>query len=103
MADLIQAIFVTPGLAFARLGGSSTPQFAYDWIEPRAPRADGETSIAPAWTIAVQPEVRLLPSCRTVVTFRDGDPIRPVAPFYEIWARVGETGSAPATWRAWCR
>ena len=33
------------------------------------------------------------------MTFRDGDLIRPVAPFYEIWARVGDAGSAPATWR----
>ena len=100
MADSIQAIFVTPGLAFARLGGSSTPQFAYDWIDTRAPRADGETSIAPAWTIAVQPDGSAAPFMPDQVTFRDGDLIRPVAPFYEIWARVGETGSAPATWRA---
>ena len=100
MADSIQAIFVTPGLAFARLGGSSTPQSAYDWIDTRAPRADGETSIAPAWTIAVQPDGSAAPFMPDQVTFRDGDLIRPVAPFYEIWARVGETGSAPATWRA---
>src|SRR5882757_8375330 len=95
MADLIQAIFVTPGLAFARLGGSSTPQFAYDWIDTIAPRADGETSIAPAWTIAIQPDGSASPFMPDSVTFRDGDLIRPVAPFYEIWARVGDAGSAP--------
>jgi hypothetical protein len=99
MADLIQAIFVTPGLAFARLGGSSTPQFAYDWIDTRAPRADGETSIAPTWTIAIQPDGSPAPFMPESVTFRDGDLIRPVAPFYEIWARIGDAGSAPATWR----
>lgn len=95
MADVIQAIFVTPGLAFARLGGSSTPQFAYDWIDTRAPRADGETSIAPTWTIAIQPDGSASPFMPDSVTFRDGDLIRPVAPFYEIWARVGDAGSAP--------
>jgi hypothetical protein len=99
MADSIQALFVTPGLAFARLGGSSTPQAAYDWIDTRAPRADGETSIAPAWTIAVQPDGSPQPFMPDSVAFRDGDLIRPVAPFYEIWARVGDAGSAPATWR----
>ena len=99
MADSIQAIFVTPGLAFARLGGSSTPQAAYDWIDTRAPRADGETSIAPAWTIAVLPDGSPQPFMPDSVAFRDGDMIRPVAPFYEIWARVGEAGTAPATWR----
>ncbi|MEA2976034.1 MAG: hypothetical protein QOF19_1554 [Alphaproteobacteria bacterium] len=99
MADLIQAIFVTPGLAFARLGGSSTPLSAYDWIDTRAPRSDGETSIAPAWTLAVQPDGSPQPFMPDSIGFRDGDLIRPVAPFYEIWARVGEAGSAPATWR----
>ena len=100
MADLIQAIFVTPGLAFARLGGSSTPQFAFEWIDTRAPRADGETSIAPAWTIAVQPDGSAAPFMPDSVTFRDGDLIRPVAPFYEIWARIGEAGTAPTSWQS---
>jgi hypothetical protein len=99
MADLIQAIFVTPGLAFARLGGSSTPLSAYAWIDTRAPRSDGETSIAPAWTLAIQPDGSPQPFMPDSIGFRDGDLIRPVAPFYEIWARVGEAGSAPATWR----
>ena len=61
MADIIQAIFVTPNLAFARLGGSSTPQCAYDWVDTRAPRVDGETTIAPTWTLAVQPDGSLQP------------------------------------------
>src|SRR5271166_828668 len=99
MTDLIQAIFVTPGLAFARLGGSSTPQCAYDWIDTRAPRADGETTIAPNWTLTVQPDGSALPFMPDSVAFRDGDLIRPVAPFYEVWARVGDAGSDPAIWR----
>jgi hypothetical protein len=99
MADVIQAIFVTPGLAFSRLGGSSTPQCAYDWVDTQAPRADGETTIAPTWTLAVQPDGSLQPFMPDSVAFRDGDLIRPVAPFYEVWARVGDAGSALVTWR----
>jgi len=99
MADVIQAIFVTPGLAFARLGGSSTPQCAYDWVDTRAPRVDGETTIAPAWTLAVQPDGSLQPFMPDSIAFRDGDLIRPVAPFYEVWARIGEPASAPAALR----
>ena len=99
MTDLIQAIFVTPGLAFARLGGSSTAQYAYDWVDTRAPRVDGETTIAPTWTLIVQPDGSLQPFMPDSVAFRDGDMIRPVAPFYEVWARVGDAGSAPTTWR----
>ena len=98
MTDVIQAIFVTPGLAFARLGGSSTPQCAYDWIDTRAPRADGETTIAPTWTLMVQPDGSLQPFMPDSIAFRDGDLIRPVAPFYEVWVRVGDA-SAPAAWR----
>jgi hypothetical protein len=99
MADAIQAIFVTPGLAFARLGGSSTPLSAYDWIDTRAPRADGETTIAPAWSLTVQPDGSPQPFLPDTVGFRDGDLIRPVAPFYEIWVRLGDAGTAPASWR----
>ena len=99
MTDVIQAIFVTPGLAFSRLGGSSTPQCAYDWVDTRAPRSDGETTVAPTWTLAVQPDGSLQPFMPDAVAFRDGDLIRPVAPFYEIWARVGDAGSAPVNWR----
>jgi hypothetical protein len=99
MADIIQAIFVTPGLAFARLGGSSTPQCAYDWVDTRAPRVDGETTIAPTWTLAVQPDGSLQPFVPDSISFRDGDLIRPVAPFYEVWARVGDPGSSPTAWR----
>ncbi len=99
MADVIQAIFVTPGLAFARLGGSSTPQCAYDWIDTLAPRADGETTIAPTWTLMVQPDGSLQPFMPDSIAFRDGDLIRPVAPFYEVWARVGDAGAAPASGR----
>lgn len=99
MPDIIQAIFVTPSLAFARLGGSSTPQGAFDWVDNRVPRSDGETTIAPAWTLAVQPDGSVQPFMPDTVTFRDGELIRPVAPFFEIWARVGAAGSAPAAWQ----
>ena len=33
MAISIQALFVTPAFAVARLGGSTTPLHAYDWIK----------------------------------------------------------------------
>lgn len=98
MAVSIQALFVTPAFAVARLGGSTTPMHAYDWVDTQNPRLDGETDIAPSWTLAVQPDGSVAPFLPQAVTFRDGNLIRPVAPFFEIWARLGEPGSDSQTW-----
>ena len=43
--------------------------------------------------------VRLPHSGPNSISFRDGSLIRPVCPFVEIWARLGEPGSNPSTWR----
>ena len=94
----IQALFVTPSFAVARLGGSTTPLHSYDWVDSQRPRSESETDIAPSWTLAVQPDGSVAPFLPTSITFRDGDLIRPVAPFFEVWARVGAPGSAPTTW-----
>jgi hypothetical protein len=40
-----------------------------------------------------------VPSVPTELVLRDGALIRPVCPFLEVWARVGETGGDPASWR----
>lgn len=42
---------------------------------------------------------RLARSSPNSVRFRDGSLIRPVCPFIEIWASLGERGSAESTWR----
>lgn len=98
MPVVIQSLFITPAIAVARLGGSTTPLHAYDWVDAQEPRFDGETQCAPSWTLAVQPDGSVAPFLPTAITFRDGGLIRPVAPFFEIWARLGETGSAPENW-----
>jgi hypothetical protein len=99
MAQTIHRIFVDPPIAIARLGGSSTPQDAYIWVQPDNPRSEGSTVIAPWWTLDVQSDGSVEPRMPAKVTLRDGDLIRPVAPFFEIWASVGEIGSAPSRWR----
>jgi hypothetical protein len=98
-ADTIQDIFIDPPLAIARLGGSSMPQDAYLWVTAPEPRAGDTTTIAPTWTLMVQQDATVVPVLPTQVTLRDGPLIRPVAPFFEIWARVGKAGSSSATWR----
>ena len=98
-AETIQDIFIDPPLAIARLGGSSMPQDAYVWVKAPEPRAGDTTTIAPTWTLVVQPDATVVPVLPAQVTLRDGPLIRPVAPFFEIWARLGKTGRSPSTWR----
>jgi len=95
----IQSIFIDPPIAIARLGGSTVPQDAYCWIESVNPRTDGETVIAPAWSLDVLPDGSVEPRLPSTIRLRDGDLIRPVAPFFEVWALVGEDGSPASTWR----
>ena len=99
MAEIIQKIFITPAIAIARLGGSTTPQDAYKWVASPNPRSDGETAIAPDWSLTVQADGTVEPFKPTSLQFRDGALIRPVCPFFELWALMGEPNSAPATWR----
>ena len=98
-ADTIQDIFIDPPLAIARLGGSSMPQDAYLWVTAPEPRAGDTTTISPTWTLMVQQDATIVPVLPTQVTLRDGPLVRPVAPFFEIWARLGKAGRSPSTWR----
>jgi hypothetical protein len=99
MVDVIQSIFIDPPIAIARVGGSTVPQNAYLWAESPDPRSDGETTIIPTWSLDVLPDGSVSPTLPTELQFRDGALIRPVCPFFELWALVGAPGSAPSTWR----
>jgi hypothetical protein len=47
----------------------------------------------------VLPDGSIEPHKPDLIRLRDGPPIRPVCPFIEIWARLGEPGSDPSIWR----
>jgi len=95
MAEVLQQLFFNPPIVIARLGGSTTPLAAYAWAEPQNPRTDGETVIVPQWSLRVLTDGTVAPFLPTEIELRDGDLIRPVAPFLELWARVGKPGCAP--------
>jgi hypothetical protein len=99
MAEIIQAIFCDPSIVIARLGGSTTPVAAYSWEESPDPRGEGDTVIVADWSLGVLPDGSLRPFKSDTLVLRDGNLIRPVCPFVEVWARLGEPGSDPATWR----
>ena len=99
MAEVIQELFINPPLVVARLGGGSVPQDAYRWAESPNPRSSGETVVVPDWSLTVEADGSVTPHMPSALRFRDGALIRPVAPFIEIWAWFGESGSAESTWR----
>jgi hypothetical protein len=99
MAEIIQQIYCDPPIVIARLGGSTAPVVAYSWEDSPNPRTEGDTVIVPDWSLDVLPDGSLSPFKPDAVKLRDGNLIRPVCPFVEIWARLGEPGSGEATWR----
>ncbi|MBB2834967.1 UNVERIFIED_ORG: hypothetical protein GGD51_005139 [Rhizobium esperanzae] len=94
----IQSIYITPGIAVARLGAATAPVCNYQWVDVEQPRYDGETTIAPTWSLEVGPDGSVTPVLPDAIEFRDGDKVRPVAPFFEVWARVGPVGSSAESW-----
>ena len=98
MADRICAIYCDPPIAFARLGGSTTPLAAYKWATPANPRTDGNTVIVPSWSLNILPDGTVDPFLPNTIRFRDGPMLRPVCPFVEIWARVGDPAANSSTW-----
>lgn len=99
MADRICDVFFVPPISFARLGGSTTPLAAYRWEAPKNPRTEGETVVVPSWSLNILPDGRADPFLPDSLRFRDGNLLRPVCPFHEVWARVGDPAANPATWR----
>jgi hypothetical protein len=99
MAEVIRSIFLNPPIAIARLGGSTIPQDAYAWVEAPDPRGDGETTIAPTWSLNVLPDGSVIPVLPTELIFRDGDLIRPVCPFFEVWAVIDDDANTASNGR----
>jgi hypothetical protein len=96
MAARLQAIFIDPPIAVARLGGSSTAMDSFRWVDSRDPHL--QTVISADWSLDVDSNGFVSPRMPDSLTFRDGGLIRPVAPFFELWGLNGEDGSDPATW-----
>lgn len=95
----VQSIFIDPPMAVARLGGSPAPQDAYEWAQSQNPRTEGETVIVPAWSLNVLPDGSVEAIMPADVKLRDGDQIRPVCPFFEVWAMLSELpNDPPSVW-----
>lgn len=90
------SIFFDPPMAIARVGGSKDPMPAYRWKLDENPARGVQTMIEPAPSL-IETSVNgnghhpytLTVDTPTEVRFKDRHgKIKPVAPFFEIWARV---------------
>jgi hypothetical protein len=80
-------------MAIARLGGSDTPLDSFTWVEDPTIRGAGQTVIAPATSLEVLSDGSVRPSRPAAIKFRDGDLLRPTAPFFELWVLLDGTDS----------
>lgn len=81
-------VFFQPPLAIARLGGSDMPMESFTWAEDPTIHGVHRTTLRPAVTLEVAGDGSLRPYLPGAIHFKDGEQLRPVAPFFELWARL---------------
>lgn len=88
MRSLVE-VFFHPPMAVARFGASPTPLDAFEWRISRDAHGRVLTVVEPALSFRVQDDGRLAPFLPSEVRFKDDDgAVRPVAPFFELWAAL---------------
>jgi hypothetical protein len=92
----INEIYFLPPRAIARVGASTTPLDCFVWDTDKSIHGGSRTTIQPAVSLRVMGDGSLRPFMPNAIQFRDGDLLRPVAPFFELWATVEDgTGCKP--------
>jgi hypothetical protein len=93
---LVQVVemFFLPPIAVARVGGSDNPMEAFEWDSDVSTHGAHQTVIKPTVTLDVAADGSVRTYIPNVIRFRDGNQLRPAAPFFELWLRVesGENG-----------
>ena len=98
---MLTRIWLTPPLAFARVGSSPTASVAFTWsVNELTPDGSGKTTLALAETINL--DNNGVPHRITAdrIVFRDEQGIRPVCPYFELhgtWTEDGREVSGPIT------
>ena len=90
-------VFFLPPLAIARIGGSDTPLDSFVWDSDPTVHGSHKTVIRPKVSLEVLPDGSLRTYEPRAIQFRDQGLLRPVAPFFELWALVGEDDVRPVT------
>ena len=80
-------LYFRPPMAIARLGGSDTPLESFVWSEDPTISGASKTVIEPSVSLSVEPDGSVRPFIPGTIRLRDGEHLRPVAPFFELWLR----------------
>jgi hypothetical protein len=87
--DSILELFFLPPMAVGRLGSGATPLPSFSWAQANTRHDANETIIEPAVSLRVEPDGSVTPYMPSEIAFKDDDgKVRPVAPFFELWAKV---------------
>ena len=86
----ISEIYFLPPLAIARVGGSDTPLDCFVWDSDRTVYGAHRTIIRPALSLEVLADGSLRPYLPNSIQFKDRGQLRPVAPFFELWATIDD-------------
>ena len=97
----VDEVFFVPPMAVSRLGGSDIPLASFTWIEDPSLHGAGRTVIAPARSLEVLADGSVRPFHPVSIHFRDGNLLRPVSPFFELWV-LGDGKQQPLT-PAWLK
>src|SRR6478609_477507 len=94
----IYELLILPPLAIARFGSSPIPLEAYDLLVPEQDPM-GFREIVPRETLEVDQKTGEITRSYVpeLIQFRDGEKVRPVAPFLEVYARTSEKCLEPLT------
>lgn len=92
MVQIVEMFFLPP-IAVARVGGSDNPLEAFEWDSDVSTHGSHQTVIKPTVTLDVAADGSVRAYLPNVIRFRDGDQLRPAAPFFELWLKLedGET------------
>jgi hypothetical protein len=100
---MLKRIWLTPPLAFARVGGSPTPCAAFAWSSnDLTPDGSGQTTLQLTESIGLDANGVPHDATPDHIVFRDENGIRPVCPFFELhgtWTHHGREESGPITKR----
>ncbi|MEH2284129.1 MAG: hypothetical protein V7K90_22870 [Nostoc sp.] len=88
MQPRLLEVFFYPPMAIGRLGGSNIPLESFTWQEDPTLHGAAKTIIEPAISLEIQPDGSIRPYLPSIIHFKDQNLFRPVAPFFELWARV---------------
>lgn len=97
-AEVIRDIFFLPPMAVARVGGSPTPVDSYEWQTDHDAHGAAKTVVRPTVTLDVADDGSVSSRLPGEIRFKDNDgAIRPVAPFFELWATVQDAATGDVT------